>query len=249
MYSWALTLLLLCCTGMSLAQDFKSKQLRYPRVREAYEAKAELINALLTQKGLDPADFKLYLRAFKQERELELWAKSPNQEGYVLLKTYPFCSSSGELGPKRQQGDGQIPEGYYHVDRYNPASNFHLSLGVNYPNASDKKRARASDPGGDIFIHGACVTIGCIPITDELIKEVYLLALEARHSGNSHIPVSFFPARMEGSSWEALKRSKEAEPQLLAFWQELEPGYRYFQKHHLLPTVHISSSGAYQLGQ
>src|SRR5690606_11025729 len=102
-----------------------------------------------------------------------------NGEKFTLVKTYPVCSSSGLPGPKRKKGDRQTPEGFYHIDRFNPQSAFHLSLGINYPNSSDKILGH-SDPGGDIFIHGSCVTIGCVPLTDDLIKEVYVLAVEAK---------------------------------------------------------------------
>lgn len=243
-----LPILLFLC-NMTEAQNFRDKQKRYSRVREAYAQKWESTKALLQSKGLDPADFSLYIRAFKEEKELEIWGQSPGQMTYTLIKTYAFCSSSGSLGPKRQQGDGQIPEGFYHVDRYNPASNFHLSLGINYPNASDRKRSTASDPGGDIFIHGDCVTVGCIPITDDLIKEVYLMAVEARSGGNEHIPVSFFPARMAGASWAALKNKYSESPALLRFWEELKPGYDWFEEKKTLPSVTFTSSGGYQVAK
>lgn len=243
-----LPFLLLICT-MTEAQNFRDKQKNYSRVRAAYAEKEEAMDQLLRDKGLNPDDFKLYIRAFKQEKELEVWGKSPGNAQYILLKTYPFCSSSGSLGPKRQQGDGQIPEGFYHIDRYNPASNFHLSLGINYPNTSDRKRVTAGDPGGDIFIHGNCVTVGCIPITDELIKEVYLLAVEAKTSGNGHIPVSFFPARFGPATWAKLKEDYSTQPELIRFWEELRPGYDWFEKHHSLPSITFGSTGAYVVGQ
>ncbi len=109
----------------------------------------------------------ILLRAYKQESELELWAKNKKDKQYTLLKTYKICASSGTLGPKRKQGDIQVPEGFYVIDRFNPVSNFYLSLGVSYPNASDKILGVKGALGGDIFIHGNCVTIGCLPISDD----------------------------------------------------------------------------------
>lgn len=110
-----------------------------------------------------------------------------NKDLFRLIKDYQICSLSGELGPKRQQGDLQVPEGFYWIDRFNPASNFYLSLGINYPNQFDRILGKSGELGGDIFIHGGCVTIGCIPITDDKIKELYLIAVEAKSNGQDGV--------------------------------------------------------------
>lgn len=110
--------------------------------------------------------------------------------------TYPFCASSGILGPKRKEGDRQIPEGIYYINHFNPVSNFHLSLGINYPNPSDKILSDPAQPGESFYIHGNCVTIGCIPISDDKIKELYILAVEAYNNGQVKIPVHIFPDRL-----------------------------------------------------
>ena len=102
---------------------------------------------------------------------MEVWIKEASKDYYVLLNTYDFCTTSGTLGPKRKEGDLQIPEGIYTINHFNPQSNFYLSLGINYPNASDKILSDPVHPGGDIYLHGNCVTIGCIPLTDDKIKE------------------------------------------------------------------------------
>src|ERR1051326_507525 len=163
--------------------SFKLQQQKFPRVKTAYEEKEKTVTELFSAKGVELSSAQIFIRAFKMEKQLEVWAKAPKQEKYTLVKTYAICSSSGNVGPKRKQGDGQVPEGFYEIERFNPSSNFYLSLGVSYPNASDKILGSKGNLGGDIFIHGSCVTIGCMPITDDKIKEVYLMAVEAKSNG------------------------------------------------------------------
>jgi len=145
---------------------------------------------------------RVLFRAFKSERELELWIGDKGKK-MVLFRTYAIAGSSGTLGPKRKEGDKQVPEGVYFIDRYNPASKFYLSLGLNYPNAHDKSVADPSRPGGDIFIHGDTRSIGCLAMTDEKIREIYPLALDARDGGQSKVPVHIFPFRMSRQSLAA----------------------------------------------
>jgi len=226
--------------------SFKEDQLRYPRVRTAYSEKGEFIEALLKDHKLAKEDIYLFIRAIKDVEILEVWVSGINHSMYSKLIEYPFCSSSGELGPKRMQGDGQIPEGYYYIDRFNPASNFYLSLGINYPNRSDKIKGNSVSPGGDIFIHGSCVTIGCIPITDEKIKELYILAVEARNNGQLRIPVHIFPSRMDADGLHLLKHKFQDEERV-SFWNQLSEGYMYFENHLKIPEVSISQDGEYMI--
>jgi murein L,D-transpeptidase YafK len=123
---------------------------------------------------------ELLLLAFKEERILQVFAK---KEGTLRrIKSYSFTASSGVLGPKLQSGDRQIPEGIYEVEYLNPNSAFHLSIKVNYPNAFDRAKSTFSnvaEMGGDIFIHGKAASVGCIPIGDPAIEEVFLLTQKA----------------------------------------------------------------------
>ena len=160
------------------------------------------------------------------------------------LKTYEICSRSGRLGPKRRQGDRQVPEGFYHVDRFNPASRFHLSLGLDYPNASDRILSDQQHPGGDIFIHGDCVTIGCLPLTDHFIKELYIIALDSHEAGRP-VAVHVFPARMQGASWAKLEQHAGTDAELLAFWQNLRDGFNAFERSKRLPTISVDDRGRY----
>lgn len=124
---------------------------------------------------------RIYLLAFKQERLLELWAANSRSAAYRRLAIYPICAASGTIGPKRRQGDRQVPEGFYELDVLNPNSLFHLSLRVSYPNSED--RAHQLDPqvplGGDIYVHGNCVSIGCLAMTDPVIEPLFCMVAQA----------------------------------------------------------------------
>ncbi len=126
---------------------------------------------------------------------MEVWVKNELKDQFKLFKTYKVCALAGSLGPKRMEGDYQVPEGFYYIDEFNPNSNYYLSLGINYPNVSDRVSERFHSAGGGIYIHGSCVTVGCIPITDQQIDEVYILAAQAKDQGQDFIPVHIFPIR------------------------------------------------------
>ncbi|HEY7543506.1 MAG TPA: L,D-transpeptidase family protein [Blastocatellia bacterium] len=241
----SLALGIILSSGKTMAQDFKSTQSKHPRVKTALAEKEASVKRLFEQRGIPYPPRRVFLRAFKRERIIELWVSRAESGAFELLKQYPFCASSGALGPKRRQGDGQIPEGFYHIDRFNPASNFYLSLGLNYPNQSDRILGASGKWGGDIFIHGDCVTIGCIPITDDLIKELYLIAIEARSAGQREIPVHLFPTRMNESGMKILER-QTADSALRAFWTNIKEGYDFFEKNHRLPAVTVDRQGRYQ---
>jgi murein L,D-transpeptidase YafK len=123
---------------------------------------------------------EIILVAFKEERMLQVYTK--DNTGIKLLKEYPFTAYSGTLGPKLKDGDRQIPEGIYKVEYLNPNSSYYLSIKLNYPNEFDKSKTKFStidEMGKDIFIHGKAATIGCIPIGDEAIEEVFVLTQKA----------------------------------------------------------------------
>lgn len=223
-----LLIVLLLLPNVLPAQSFKAKQLTFDRVRTAHDEKWPMLRGELTRKGINPDRFRLFFRAFKEQKQLEIWIQAKPGQPFVLFKTYPIVASSGVLGPKRTEGDGQVPEGFYYIDRFNPRSNFYLSLGLNYPNADDRKRGR--EPfGGDIFIHGSDVTIGCLPLTDDKIKEVYMLAVQACEAGQTQIPVHIFPFPLDDKTLATHAGSEHA-----AFWQTLRPGYTSFEKQHRL---------------
>jgi len=225
--------------------DFKDKQLQYRKVRTAYEEKEEYLKGLLKEKEINNFSFDMFIRAFKDEEKFEVWVKKKNQKTYQLLKTYDICTTSGVLGPKRREGDLQIPEGVYYVNNFNPFSSYYLSLGINYPNASDKILGYKPGLGGNIYIHGSCVTIGCIPLTNDKIKEVYVLAVEAKNSGQNKIPVHIFPYRMNDENNDVFFDEYSHDTTLTSFWNNLIPIYSYFETYKKNPSSRVNKEGIY----
>jgi murein L,D-transpeptidase YafK len=149
------------------------------------------------------------------------------------------------LGPKREEGDYQVPEGFYYIDRFNPASSYYLSLGINYPNLSDRRKSTATNPGGDIFIHGSCVTIGCIPMTDDKIKEIYLYAINAKNNGQNKIQVYIFPFRMTDQNFNRFRKEYSNNTGLIDFWTNLKTGYDKFEKYKKELDISVNDAGDY----
>ena len=119
---------------------------------------------------------KVAILAFKTEKKIELWTDKDNK--WVYIRTYPIAGASGNVGPKLREGDWQVPEGIYQISALNPNSSYHLSMKINYPNEYDMQKAKGenrSNLGGDIFIHGKSLSIGCIAIGDEPIEELFVL--------------------------------------------------------------------------
>ena len=209
------------------------------KVTEVRARRTADVKALLEKVGLKYPVDEVYLRAFKKERVLELWAGKSGQP-LVLVKSYPVCAASGDLGPKRKEGDWQVPEGLYEVPSFNPFSDYHLSMKVSYPNASDRLRSDAKRPGGLIYLHGSCASIGCIAIEDGPIEEVYLIVIDAKRQ-----PVRFdiFPTHLDREGLESLKDSANTE-----FWKELAPAYLAFEQNHRPAAFTVSKkTGAYVL--
>jgi murein L,D-transpeptidase YafK len=224
--------------------SFRAGQERFPRVRQARRAAQPRLQAMFRAAGLGYPAREIFLRVFKLEGELELWARGDVSAPFVRVRVYPVCAASGTLGPKRREGDLQVPEGFYHVSGFNPWSRFHLSLRIDYPNAADRILGGRGRPGGDIFIHGSCVTIGCVPIRDGPIEEVYLAAVDARDAGQDRIPVHLFPCRLD-ANWPRLERESWGRPGLLDFWRNLKAGYDAFEKERRLRRVSVDRGGRY----
>lgn len=199
-------------------------------LKEVRKRRAADVKALVEKAGLRAPVQELYLRAFKKERKLELWA-SAKSKPMTLLKTYDFCAASGELGPKRKEGDLQVPEGLYEISQFNPGSNFHLSMKVSYPNASDRVRSDPKQPGGLIYLHGDCASIGCIAIENGPIEEVYLLA----ESVPGPIRIDIFPMKLDGP----------VEGEFADLWRELTLAYTRFEETKRPARFTVSKDGAY----
>jgi len=185
------------------------------------------------------------IRAFKAERVMEIWGANTERGPFRLLVTFPIAAISGSLGPKRRDGDLQAPEGFYRINRFNPKSRYHLSLGLNYPNSSDQLLGDSAHLGKDIFIHGNHVSAGCLAMTDPVIEVIYRLAIHARDEGQTAIPVSIFPCRMTSQNWSALRSQYAGRPDLIRFWSTLRPGYSSFERGHMWPRPHVDKAGEY----
>ncbi len=186
---------------------------------------------------LSAAGFRLgsptYLRILKESNELEFWLQKPGATAFEKWKTYPIARWSGALGPKLKEGDGQAPEGFYNVvsKRLNPASKYHLSFNIGYPNAYDT----AHDCTGNlIMVHGKNVSIGCYAMTDPGIEEIYLIVEAALTQGQPEVPVHCFPFSM---TEERMAQAKTENSPWLDFWNELRPGYLAFENRHVPPVV------------
>ncbi|RMG13492.1 MAG: hypothetical protein D6729_14960 [Deltaproteobacteria bacterium] len=216
-----------------------------PRVRAARARVGQALRSRFERAGIGYPPELLFIRIFKADDVLELWAGRKG-EPLRLVQRYPICARSGSLGPKRRQGDLQVPEGIYRIDRLNPWSSYHLSLGIDYPNRSD--RIRGTRPlGGDIFIHGDCVTIGCVPLTDQKIEALFLAVLDARLAGLREVPVHLFPTHLDAAGMARLRALPQARRHL-AFWEELRPIYEAFERTRRIPRVRIDpTTGAYRL--
>jgi murein L,D-transpeptidase YafK len=229
-------------------KSFKTSQKENKRVNEAYNEKYDSFARLLKEKNISIEKLEIFLRIYKSEGILELWGREKTETEFRLIKCYSICSSSGHEGPKRREGDLQVPEGFYKITHFNPVSNFHLSLGINYPNGSDRILADNNHPGGSIYIHGSCVTIGCIPITDESIKELYLAAVEAKNNGQPAIHVTIFPCRLEDASYRSLAGKYAGNQDYCNLWTDMKKEYDFFMQHHRRPSITVMNNGRYNIG-
>jgi murein L,D-transpeptidase YafK len=229
----------------SKLSQFAINQLENDRVLNARIEKRLALKQLFRERGLAYPAPEILMRVFKREREFEIWVRPEAQASFVLLKTYEICALSDKPGPKRTRGDYQTPEGFYYINDFNPQSGYHLSMKVDYPNQVDRILGAGKDMGGDIFIHGGCKTAGCMAVTDDNIKEIYWLAVEARDHGQTHIPVHIYPARLSDLSLKQFTRAFSKQPDLISFWTNLKSGYDYFERHHTLPGITVSRRGRY----
>lgn len=193
---------------------------------------APRLEPALAEKGLRPGD-PVFIRAFKDERLLELWMRPRDSEKYVLFRSYPVAAASGAPGPKLKEGDHQVPEGFYFVgpDAMKPDSDLHLAFNIGYPNEYDRHHGRT---GTFIMIHGRCVSVGCLAMTDPGIEEIYTLCDAALKHGQPFFRVHLFPFRL---SDENLARA--AGSPWFEFWNNLKQGHDHFETHRVPPVVTI----------
>ena len=232
--------------SVSSVVSFIDLQKTLQRPSEAMSKNEAALKKQFEEKKLAwPAKY-VYIRSFKYDSQLEVWVKNERKDPYKLFKTYKVCALAGTLGPKRMEGDYQVPEGFYYINEFNPKSTYHLSLGINYPNISDRILSDINTPGGSIYIHGSCVTVGCIPLTDPMIEEVYIITAHAKNQGQDFIPVHIFPIRFNVKrSIDYLARLTKDDQQLKDFSSHLEDAFNYFEKNKQVPVVAVSDKGEY----
>ncbi len=238
----------LLVASLSMAQPSISEiKKSSPRVSDAYTRLEDSVKRQFKKQDLVWPPAEMYVRSFKYDRQLEVWVKNEPGQAFKLFKTYKVCQQSGTMGPKRVEGDYQVPEGFYYINEFNPNSAYHLSLGLNYPNASDKILADEYRPGSNIYIHGNCVSTGCIPITDVPMEELFIIAGTVKEQGyQEFIPVHVFPVRYNvAKSLEYLMGITKDNPTLLAFNKNIKLAFDYFETNKKLPVIMVNQLGEY----
>ena len=170
------------------------------------------------------------IRAYKKEAELEIW-KMKSDGHYALLKTYPMCRWSGQLGPKKREGDMQVPEGFYPIapGQMNPNSHYYLSFNVGYPNAYDRAFGRT---GGTVMVHGVCSSAGCFSMTDEQIADIYAIARNSFRGGQREIQLQSYPFHMTAENLAKFRLDPNID-----FWKEIKNGSDHFEVTKTEPPV------------
>jgi murein L,D-transpeptidase YafK len=186
---------------------------------------------LLQQKKM-PKHSPILVRIFKEESELEVW-KQDTTGHFQILKTYPICRWSGDLGPKLHEGDRQAPEGFYSItpELMNPNSNYYLAINTGFPNSFDKANER---DGTFLMIHGDCWSSGCYAMTDEQMGEIYSLARDALFGGQPSFQIQAYPFRLTPANLARHRTNPN-----MAFWQMLKIGNDHFEATHLETKVDV----------
>jgi murein L,D-transpeptidase YafK len=185
--------------------------------------------AAMAEKNMD-LQSPILIRLFKEEAELEVW-KQDRSGKFALLKTYPICRWSGDLGPKVREGDRQAPEGFYTITpaQMNPQSAYYLSFNTGYPNAYDRSLGHT---GSELMVHGDCSSRGCYAMTDEQIAEIYALGRESFFGGQKAFQFEAFPFHMT-----PLNMARHRNNPNMAFWKMIKEGYDHFEITHQEPKV------------
>lgn len=188
------------------------------------------LDARLSEAGLK-LGAPIFMRIFKREFLLEIWMQRDGR--FQRFATYPICRFSGTLGPKLKQGDHQSPEGVYTVSngQLNPASRWHRSFNLGFPNRFDRSHART---GSYLMVHGGCSSVGCYAMTDDVIDEVWKIVTSALQKGQQRFQVQVFPFRMTEQALAA-----RSDQQWAPFWQDLRIAHDLFEQTHIPPRVAV----------
>lgn len=200
------------------------------RSREAVERVRTRLEPALESRGWKWGD-AAFLRVFKDESIMEVWLK--RGEKFELFRSYPICYFSGGLGPKKRTGDRKTPEGFYELGAgsFNPNSSYHLSMNIGFPNRYDRHHGRT---GSFLMIHGDCVSIGCLAMTDSGVEEIYALVEAAIKNGQDSVSVHIFPFRLDRLVLFRYLRFND-----FSFWRELREGYAYFEDRRIPPQMNV----------
>ena len=217
--------------------SFREKQMNFTRVREAYAAKEKIVDKTLLGNSISRDSLRIYLQAFKSEKIIELWAKNIRDSVFIPVKEFSICDISGYEGPKRRYRDLQVPEGFYHISKLNPYSRYYLSMEINYPNSSDSIRGVHGHLGNQIYIHGSCISSGCLAMTDDRIRELFVYCIEAYNSGQEEIALTIYPARLTGDNYSGLIADYKKDKDKLSLWADLKKSYDQFIRTRVQPKV------------
>jgi murein L,D-transpeptidase YafK len=215
-------------TGVLLA-GCNSDEISLANNAKANQPVSQKLIAEMTAKDMD-LQSPMLVRLFKQEAELEVW-KQDRSGRFALLKTYPICRWSGDLGPKVREGDRQAPEGFYAISpgQMNPQSAYYLSFNTGYPNAFDKALGRT---GSQLMVHGDCSSRGCYAMTDEQIAEIYSLGRESFFGGQRAFQLQAYPFKMT-----PVNMAKHRNNPNMPFWKMIKEGWDHFEVTRQEPKV------------
>lgn len=198
-----------------------------------------LLRQAFAEKGLIFGN-PVFFRVFKQDDtnkygHLEVWVQDTQTASYTHFKDYPICYYHGGLGPKYAEGDGRTPEGFYGftASNINPNSNLFRSFNIGFPNAYDRVQGYT---GSFIMIHGKCVAIGCLAMTDNYMAEIWTIGVAALSQGQQKIAVHIFPFPLTNVALNEYKQHEN-----YAFWKQLQGGYLYFEEKHQVPLVSVKN--------
>jgi len=163
----------------------------------------------------------------------------------VQIKEFSICDLSGDIGPKRRYRDLQVPEGFYHISKLNPYSRYYLSMEINYPNASDSVRGVRGHLGNEIYIHGSCLSSGCLAMTDDKIKELYVYCIEAYNSGQEEIGLTIYPAQLNDAKYAGLIAGNSRSKDKISLWADLKKSFDQFSKTKVPPNVTFLKDGTH----
>jgi murein L,D-transpeptidase YafK len=238
--------LYLLFSGVTLP-TFTKVPMSYTRVRQAYSDKEKIVDKTLAEHSISCDSLRIYFRAFKTEKKIELWAKNHSDSVFVMVREFPICELSGYVGPKRRSHDLQVPEGFYRISDLNPYSKYFLSMAINYPNASDSIRGVRGHLGNEIYIHGDCISSGCLAMTDDRIKEMFVYCIEAYNSGQEEIGMTIFPAQLNDKKYVELTSKYSKDKDKISLWADLKKSYDLFNSTKVPPAVKFLPDGTHEV--